>query len=100
MLTTMDILQRLQEANENCTKYRVSKILGVTTATVSRWSHGKNTMDDTKAFQAAQMLGLDPKYVVACVNAERNKGKENYEVWQYICRTIEDENERKEGLRH
>jgi len=100
MLTTIEIVHQIQKSNQNCSKYRVAKLLGVSTGSLSKWTISNGTMDDKIALRAASILNIDPKYLVACVNAERHKGKETYTVWKHICRTIEDENTRRETLKH
>jgi len=46
-------------------------------------------MDDTYARKAANLLGEDEDYVVACINAERNKNTSNYDLWMHICQRLQ-----------
>jgi hypothetical protein len=91
MLTTAKLLAALKKANGNCSDYRVAKILKVTTATVSRWNCNLGPMSEETAKKAAELLGFDPVYVVACIHAEQQKGKDIYPVWKDLCHRLERE---------
>lgn len=88
MWTTKKLLKSLKQNNGNCTNYRIHKILDCSPRAVSNWDNGRATMDDTYARKAANLLGLDEDYVVACITAERNKNTSNYDLWKHICHRL------------
>ncbi|WP_286836564.1 hypothetical protein [Spongiibacter sp.] len=45
-------------------------------------------MSDDIAIKAAEILGLDAGYVLACVTAERAKNTPSYETWVKICERL------------
>lgn len=59
---------------ENCTKNRVSTILGTSRQSPLNWINGTKVMSDEIAVKAASLLGWDEKVVLAWLVAERYKG--------------------------
>lgn len=85
MKTTIDFLNDLNSKLGDASDYRVAKELGVTKATVSTWRVGKGTMGEDAALRVADLLGEDPKFVLACVLAERSKSKKAKQVLRQIA---------------
>ncbi len=73
ILTTAQILDRLIAETDAVSDYSVARLLDISRATVSRWRVGKGTMGDDTAQVAAKLLGEDPDYLLACLNAERSQ---------------------------
>lgn len=53
------------------TPYMVAKVLGVTPTTAGYWMRGATVMNEKDAIRAADMLQLDPEYVILSLEAER-----------------------------
>lgn len=65
--------------------YRVSFALDVTTATVSGWRTGRCGMSDAIGLKVSALLGLDERYVLACLAAERTRNAAVRNAWQRIA---------------
>lgn len=82
LLTSADLLKLLKLKENNCTEYRLAKILRVTHTTISNLLHGQSVMGDETAYKVAIELGYDPVFVLFCINIERAKTQELKELWQ------------------
>ena len=82
LLTSADLLKLLKLNENNCTEYRLAKILRVTPTTISHLLHGQSVMSDETAYKVAIELGYDPVFVLFCINIERAKTQELKELWQ------------------
>lgn len=58
---------------EGASDYRIAKLLGVSTSTVSKWRLGKSGMSDVHVLKAADHLGISPLYVHLIVAGERTR---------------------------
>lgn len=66
--------------------YHVASVLKVTTATVSSWRTGRFGIGDETGLKVAAILGLDERYVLACLNAERHaRNAAVKSAWQRIA---------------
>lgn len=88
MYTTLQLVDLIKKTNDNCSDYRVAKLLKITTQSVSKWRNGKNRMSEEAARKAAELLGLDEKYVVACIHAETLSETDMYPTWVKICHEL------------
>lgn len=84
METTRELLERAREACAPPTYYRLAKVLGVSQARVSQWKAG-HTFGDEMAVKVAELIGLDPAYVLACVQAERTTDGEARRAWARLA---------------
>lgn len=91
IITTKDLFDGLQALLGKDSAYAVAKHLGATPGSGLNWKKGK-TMDDMFAIKAALSLGLDPDYVLACLQAERVEKSANSEAavehWKNIALKI------------
>jgi len=85
MKTTKDFIELLKAKHGLKSNYAVAKFLNQTDTAVARWAHGKNSFSDETAMQFADLLDLDPAYVVACVHAERAKLDAEKKLWERIA---------------
>lgn len=88
MLTTLDLLDEIEKTHGGCTDYRAAQLLQVTRATLSQWRRRGTVMDDETAIKAADLLDLNPEYVVACIHAERVKNRASYHLLARIAGRI------------
>jgi predicted transcriptional regulator len=88
METTVSFLERLRAsigADSGCTDYRLGKVLQVSHSSITNYLKRGRTMDDDVALKVADLLGIDPAYVLACVHAERSTSVESAKVWERIA---------------
>jgi len=83
--TTADFIADLKAKHGLRSNYAVAKFLKQTDTAVARWAHGKGSFSDETAMHIADLLDLDPAYVVACVHAERAKRTEEKKLWEHIA---------------
>ncbi len=71
MIKTITLLDTLKAAYGLTSDYQLAKKLCIKRATVSRYRNGLSFLDDKTSFEVAELLELDPAFVVACANLER-----------------------------
>ena len=64
--------------------YALSKALGVTKQTISRYAQGKGFFDDSVALKVASTLGIHPGLVMLDMHRERAKTPQERSVWEDI----------------
>ena len=67
---------------------KAAPLVGVSQVGISAWRTRRALPDDDKARKIAELLQLDPAYVMALVHAERAKTKETRETWQRIAQAF------------
>lgn len=85
METTIQLYNRAKNAAGAKSDYEFAKRLGITRASVSKYVTGKATFDDERAGLIAQILEVDPGYVMACCHAERSKSEKMKGTWARIA---------------
>lgn len=95
MLKSMQIVELLRDQTETRSDYAVSKLLGIRPQTICNWKSGRGAMSEDIALKAADLLGFDPEYVLACVTAERAKDTPTYETWVKVCERLTPKKRRK-----
>lgn len=69
--------------------YQLSKLLHVTTSAVSARKRGHSkTFGEETGQRIAELLGLEPAYVLACLAAERAKRPDVRATWERIAATL------------
>lgn len=85
LMTTIELLDELKSLNNNASDYRIAQILNVNKAAVSKWRNSKGFFEDEVCFRVAELLSMQPEYVVACVHAERSKTPQARMVWTHLA---------------
>ncbi|MFN3586041.1 MAG: hypothetical protein ACK4UT_00940 [Moraxellaceae bacterium] len=88
MLTTADIYTAVKALIGKDSAYAVAKVLGASNQAALTWRDGRHVMDDARAIKAAQMLGWDADYVLACLAAERAERADHADtaaVWRHVA---------------
>lgn len=88
METTIDFLERLRtrlDTGSGCSDYKLAKVLQVSTGGMANYIKHGRSMDDEIAIRVAELLDLNPGYVVACCHAERSKTVETTKVWEALA---------------
>ena len=86
MQSTIELLDALKLRHNLASDYKVAKFLDLSQQTISAYRLGRNFFDDSIAIRVAELLDLDPAFVLACVHAERAKKPEVKAVWEKIAR--------------
>lgn len=77
MLKTVELLNRVKAAYHLPSDYALAKKMGISKQSVSDYYNKGSTLNDKTAFIVAELLDLNPAYVVACSNMERAERKED-----------------------
>lgn len=88
IVTTADLYTGLQALIGKDSAYAVGKLLGATNQGACNWRDGKCVMDDVFGLRAANALGLDSDYVLACLAVERAARADSAEVaavWRHVA---------------
>jgi len=83
--TTVEFLDALKAHRGLSTDYQLFKSMGWKQGTVSNYRCGKTAMTGSHAIRVADELGLPRAYVLACMEAERERNTEVAGVWQEIA---------------
>lgn len=85
---------RAKFGDQALTDYRLAKLLRMSPQGIHSWKSRGSVFDDKAGQRIADLLELDPAYVLSCLAAERAKdpsAKKTYEriakVFQYAART-------------
>ncbi len=92
MKATKKIIKKLMKANDNCTKYRVAKLFGVSHQTVANWDKRGTIMTDEVGLKAAELLGYSAKEKSAFIldlQLDRVSGTTSEPAWRLIRRNLE-----------
>lgn len=89
MKTTVNFLDEIKNKHGITSDYALSTTLGMTRSMISRYRMKKDYLSDELAIKAADLLDLEPAYVVACVHAERAKPTEEKKLWERIAAMFE-----------
>lgn len=70
LMNSVDMLDAIKN-KYLCTDYRAAKLLGISTQAVSNIRCDRKTFGDETALKAAQLLDMNPAFLLACLQAER-----------------------------
>ncbi|WP_406869773.1 helix-turn-helix domain-containing protein [Paraburkholderia fungorum] len=84
MKTTVQYLDAVRERLNLPSDYAVSKVLGITTAAVSKYRNGHGGFDDLTAAKVAEILGVDPLEVISACYFARAKDDRTRGLWEGI----------------
>lgn len=83
---TKKYMDLLRKQYGGCSDYRISQLLGVTKACVSRWSNGKAGIGDESAAKLADLCGLDPIEVITELYIERAKNRATRQYFEEVLK--------------
>lgn len=87
-MTTNEYLDAIQSRFNDCSDYRIAKIIGCLPSTISRYRAGKANFCDETALKVAELLEIPPGQVLADVAAERTKCPAARKAWREAARTL------------
>lgn len=85
MRTTPEFLDAVKAAHNLPSDYALAIALGITRSSVSKLRNGKDCLGDETAEKVAELLGIEPAYVVACCHAERAKKPSQRRLWETVA---------------
>jgi hypothetical protein len=85
MKTTVEFLEEIKAKYGLKSNYALAKKMGQTDTGVARWMHRKGSFSDETCLQVADLLDIDPAYVMACIHAEREKNEKLRALWERIA---------------
>lgn len=85
MKTTADFLDALRAKLNLPSDGRLADHLGLHRQYMSEYRTQKTTFNDEMAMKIADILEIDPVYVVACMHAQRAKRAEEKTLWERIA---------------
>jgi hypothetical protein len=88
MKTTINFLNDIKAAREVESDYALAKILDTRHTNISNYRNGRSHFDGLMCIKVAKVLGIDPGYVMACMEAERAKHEEVRKVWEKAARKL------------
>lgn len=94
-MKTADFLEMLRHKLGVKTDYALAKALGTSKQSVHKYRKGTTTPDDSTAVKWAILLDMDPLFVLASINAEREKNPAVKEQWERLAENA-DRRQKKE----
>lgn len=88
-MTPADLLKAVRAAHGIPSNYRLARVLGVTDKTVQRWQAGENAPDGPTCERLAVMAGFDPDFVVAAMQAHREREPSERARWERIAQRLQ-----------
>ena len=82
MHTTYDLCRAVQRRYNFTSAYMLAKKMGVSNKAAQNWVNKKGGFSTANAVKCAELLSLQPAYVVACVNFEKEKEPQAREFWK------------------
>ncbi|MGH1374581.1 MAG: MarR family transcriptional regulator [Cellvibrionaceae bacterium] len=89
MRTTKKIIKMIMKKNDNCTPYRIAKLLEVSHQTVSNLINKNTVMSDETALKAASLLEYSQQEtdrMLLELQCERVKGTASERTWLHILK--------------
>lgn len=94
MITTKQLIEFVREKNDNCSDYRLAKILHVSRQSVMGYTSKGQVLSDEKGLEVASILGLDKTAVLMNLQAERaakSGCNEAFELWNTLADSLADQ---------
>lgn len=88
MSAASDILDELRAFLGASSDAQIATRFQLTRSSVSNWRVGKGTLSDETALMVAELLGKDPRWMLAVFAAERTRNKAVREVYLQMAEAI------------
>ena len=88
MKTTVEFLDEAKRALDIERDTDLSRAIRVTKQTISMLRNGESCFSDETARRVADVLGIDPAYVIACAYAERSRDPQIKQVWVRVAQAF------------
>lgn len=84
MNMTIEYLNRLQATYDGASDYRMAKMLGIGTSTISNYRKEKSFMDFSIAYRLALLIDEDPAKVIAETQLDHVQKPEAEQLFKWI----------------
>ena len=81
-MNTIDFIEQIKKRHGVESDYAVKKLLGLKSSTMSSYRTGRSHFSDEVCVRVAELLELDPSYVLSCIYAERTNNKNIATIWR------------------
>lgn len=88
MLTTAQLLDLAKSKNE-CSDYKLAKLLGVVPSAVTNYRSGRSHPDARVSASLAELCGLDAAQVTVWIQVERSRDDQSRAIWNLIASRLE-----------
>lgn len=85
METTNELLDKVKARYGLPSDYALAAKLGMTRAGISGYRNGRSKLGDDAALRVAELLDLNPGYVLACMEAERTHSDAARAAWEKLA---------------
>lgn len=85
MENTNELLDEVKRRHKIGSDYALAKRLGITRSVVSAYRTGKRNLGEDVAVTVADLLDVDPGYVLACMEAERTTHPAARAAWERMA---------------
>lgn len=85
METTNQLLDRIKEKYGLKSDYALAKAIGMSRERISRYRNSSGELGDDAALKVAELLDLDPGYVLACMSHQRTKSDAARHAWERLA---------------
>lgn len=85
MKTTADFLDALRAKFGATSDYQLGPVLKMQRQRISHYRLMKGTFDDDVSVRVAELLDVDPAYVIACMHAQRTDNTRLRAIWEGIA---------------
>lgn len=82
METTNELLDAVKQAYNLPSDYALAKKLKIRASAISGYRHGRSSLAESIAMNVAELLELDPGYVLASMEAERTHSAAARAAWE------------------
>ena len=88
-MTTNEFLDAVKNHHKLPSGYALAKFLGRTKSSISQYRTKPQYLDDELAIKVADLLKLDPGYVLSSIHAERAKRPEVKKAWEHVAHMLQ-----------
>lgn len=81
---TVDFLEAIRASYALTSDYQIAKKTGLSKQAVSRFLSGKDVLGESTAGKVAELLDLEPAYVLACAHLENPRTDDVKSIWDTI----------------
>ena len=88
MKTTVEFLDECKRSLDIARDTDLARAIGLSKQQISLLRSGVNCFGDESARRVAEVLGIDPAYVIACAYAERSRDPQIKQVWVRVAQAF------------
>ena len=85
MHTTHQLARAIQSRYKKTSAYGLAKLMSVSNQTACAWVNKETRFSTESAIKCAELLSLQPAYVVACAMFEKESSEEAKAFWKHLA---------------